>query len=62
MEAGWTRMGVEQVLIRVESLALQFIREVGVVQHETFLVDVDLLNIPSVLVSGSRGRVCSGFC
>ena len=45
-------MGVEQV----------FIREVGVVQHETFLVDVDLLNIPCVLVSGSRGRVCSGFC
>ena len=55
-------MGVEQVLIKVESLALKFIRKVGVVQHETFLVDVDLFNIPSVLVSGSRGRVCSGFC
>ena len=39
MEAGWTRLGVEQVLIKVESLALQFIREVGVVQHETFLED-----------------------
>ena len=55
-------MGVEQVLIRVESLVLQFIREVGVVQHETFLVDVDLFNIPSVLVSGSRVGVYSGFC